>query len=100
MKTDSRLDYGKVSETKGGTLGPAGKESPMLNAAARLFTNHPSSVDETYFQHLQFAAGFAGWLMLACVAAAIHAVLPFLFEKTACNIINRLHHRMNNRRSH
>ncbi|MEO1747326.1 MAG: DUF6356 family protein [Pseudomonadota bacterium] len=72
----------------------------MLNAAARLFTHHPATVDETYFEHLRFATSFAGWLMLAGLAAIIHAILPFLFEKTAGNIINRLHHRMHNRRDH
>ncbi|MEO0543307.1 MAG: DUF6356 family protein [Pseudomonadota bacterium] len=72
----------------------------MFNAAARLFTHHPSTVDETYFEHLRFAAWFAGSLAMAAMAALIHAILPFLFEKTAGNIINRLHHRMHNRREH
>jgi hypothetical protein len=34
--------------------------------------------------------GFAGWLFLAAGAAAIHAVLPFLFQHTASTILRRL----------
>lgn len=63
----------------------------MLN---RLFLAHPRSVDESYGGHLRSALSFAG-LMLACsMAAAIHAVLPFLFEKTASRTVARLHDRM------
>ncbi|MEO1700448.1 MAG: DUF6356 family protein [Pseudomonadota bacterium] len=71
----------------------------MFNATTRLFTSHPSTVDETYLQHLRFAACFSGALALAAVAAIIHAFLPFLFEKTAGNILERLHYRMRNRRA-
>ncbi|MEZ5751145.1 MAG: DUF6356 family protein [Paracoccaceae bacterium] len=63
----------------------------------RLFLDHPSSVDESYLEHARFAAGFAGWLALAAMAAAVHAVLPFAFEKTASQIIRRLHARIENR---
>ena len=69
----------------------------MQHALTRLFTTHPQSVDETYFEHMRFAAWFAGNLAAAAGAAAVHAVLPFLFEKTASRIIERLHHRMHNR---
>lgn len=53
-------------------------------------TEHPQSVGESYGQHLRFAMGFAGWLFLAAGAAAIHAVLPFLFQHTASTILRRL----------
>lgn len=69
----------------------------MPNQIARLFTTHPHSVDESYFEHLKFAGIFAGKLLLAALAALCHAVLPFTFEKTASRIINELHHRMHNR---
>lgn len=64
---------------------------------ARLFTHHPASVDESYFEHLRFAATFAGQLLLAALAALIHALLPFLFETTASRIIERLHARIHRR---
>lgn len=69
----------------------------MTRTLTRLFTNHPASVDESYFEHMRFAGSFAASLLLAGLAALVHAVLPFLFEKTASQIINRLHHRMHNR---
>jgi len=69
----------------------------MTRSLSRLFTEHPQTVDETYFQHMRFAAGFAVRLLGAGCAAIVHAVLPFLFEKTASRMINDMHHRMHNR---
>ncbi|MAY62985.1 MAG: hypothetical protein CML29_12300 [Rhizobiales bacterium] len=68
-----------------------------MQTLTRLFTEHPDSVDETYFEHMRFALSFAGLLLLAGLAALCHAVLPFTFEKTASRIISKLHHRMHNR---
>ena len=62
-----------------------------------LFTDHPGSVDETYFEHMRFAGWFAFWLFAAGLAATVHAILPFLFEKTASGIIAKLYHRTKNR---
>lgn len=69
----------------------------MTRSLSRLFTEHPQTVDETYFQHMRFAGGFAVRLLGAGCAAIVHAVLPFLFEKTASRMINDMHHRMHNR---
>lgn len=69
----------------------------MAKPIARLFTDHPQSVDETYFEHMRFAAGFSARLFLAAGAALVHALLPFCFEKTASGMINAMHHRMHNR---
>jgi len=55
-----------------------------------VMTQHPQSVGETYGQHLRFALGFAGTLVLAAVAAAVHAVLPFLFQHTASDLLRKL----------
>jgi len=59
----------------------------------RLFTAHPQSVNETYLEHSSFAFRFAGWLALAAMAAMVHAIFPWLFEKTASGIIAKLHNR-------
>lgn len=64
---------------------------------ARLFLDHPSSVDESYLQHARFAGGFAWKLALAAGAAAVHALIPALFEKTASRIIADLYARTHNR---
>ncbi|MGR3503273.1 DUF6356 family protein [Pseudaestuariivita sp.] len=58
---------------------------------ARLFTDHPKAVDETYFQHMGVALGFAGTLALAAGAALVHALIPALCEKTASTTIARLY---------
>ena len=64
---------------------------------ARLFLEHPHSVDESYGAHAWFALRFAGLLALAAGAALVHAVLPFAFEKTASRIVARLYAKTHNR---
>lgn len=68
-----------------------------MHTLRHLFTDHPASVDETYGQHLAFAARFSGALMLAAAAALIHALFPFFFDKTASRIVARLYARTHNR---
>ena len=58
------------------------------------FTAHPHSVGETYGQHLRMAMGFAGAMFVASLACAVHALLPFAFERTGSNAITNLHRRM------
>ena len=64
---------------------------------ARLFLNHPRSVDESYFEHLLFAGGFALRLIGAGLAAFVHALIPCLFEKTASQMIVQMHDKIHNR---
>jgi hypothetical protein len=59
-----------------------------------LFTEHPASVGETYWQHLGQAWGFSWRMMLAALACLVHALLPFLFQKTGSRAISGLHERM------
>ncbi len=66
---------------------------------ARIFLDHPASVEETYFEHLRFAGWFAGKLFFAGFAALVHAILPCCFEKTASTIIAELYERTHNRGS-
>ena len=63
----------------------------MLKA---LFCDHPASVDETYTEHMAAAGGFALRLFMAGLVCTVHAILPFLFEKTASAIVEGLHDRM------
>ena len=64
----------------------------------RLFTEHPESVGESYFEHMGVALSFAGPLLAAGLAALVHAVLPFLCVTTASGTVKRLHARMVNRK--
>jgi len=72
-------------------------EFSMTTRITRLFTDHPSSVDETYFEHMLFASRFSAKLLGAALAALVHAILPFLFEKTASTIVRQLYERTHNR---
>lgn len=65
-----------------------------MKRISALFTDHPASVNETYFQHMRMSAGFGWHLLRAAGACFVHAVLPFLFTSTGSGIITRLHARM------
>jgi len=63
----------------------------MISRLVAAFRDHPASVDETYFEHMAFAARFSSLLFRAAFAALIHAVFPFLFEKTASTLVKRMY---------
>lgn len=65
---------------------------------ARLFTDHPAHVNESYLQHAVAASGFAATLFAAGFAALVHALVPALFEKTASRMVAQLHDRLQTRR--
>ena len=55
-----------------------------------LFTKHPKSVNETYWQHMCAACKFSARIFLAGSACLLHAVFPFLCETTGSDIIEKL----------
>lgn len=63
----------------------------------KVFLEHPRKVEESYFEHMLFAATFAGKLFMAAGAAIVHAILPCCFEKTASRIIADLYAKTHNR---
>jgi hypothetical protein len=60
----------------------------------RLFTEHPETVGETYWQHMAHAAGFGVRMVLGGICCLTHALLPFLFVTTGSGVIASLHDRM------
>ena len=60
----------------------------------RAFTEHPETVGETYFEHMGQASWFAMNMAIAAFCCAVHAVLPFAFEKTGSQRIRLLYDRM------
>ncbi len=60
----------------------------------KLFTAHPESVGETYFEHMQSALRFAGKLFAATLCCVVHAAFPFFFKGTGSRLIAELHDRM------
>lgn len=61
---------------------------------AKLFTEHPASVGETYGEHLVMASSFGVRMILGGFACLIHGLLPFLFVKTGSAQVSTLHDRM------
>jgi hypothetical protein len=55
------------------------------------FTRHPHAVGESYLDHSRVAFSYALRLFGAAFAALIHAILPFMFEKTASNAIKGMY---------
>lgn len=58
------------------------------------FTEHPESVGETYGQHFVAAMGFSLAMLRAAFCCAIHALLPFVFERTGSRCIESLYQQM------
>lgn len=70
-----------------------------MDVLQRLFSDHPRSVGETYFEHMGSAFSF-GWRMVAAgCACLLHGLLPFLFVKTGSATIRHLHDEMLTHRS-
>ena len=62
------------------------------------FTDHPSKVDETYFEHMKCAFRFFYTLFGLSLAALVHAIFPFMFEFTASGGVKKLNDCMKDRR--
>ena len=65
--------------------------------AARLlrpFASHPTSVGETYRQHLYFAACIGGRMVGGGLAYLVHALLPLLFQTTGSQAVRKVHQRL------
>jgi hypothetical protein len=71
----------------------------LISQVNRAFSEHPAAVGETYSEHLVTAGGFGWTLLKASLACFVHAVLPFVFEKTGSIAITELHARMVSNRS-
>ena len=63
-----------------------------------LFTDHPNKVDETYLEHMKCAFIFFYTLLRLSLAALVHSIFPFWFERTASNGIKKLNDCMQDRR--
>tara|TARA_R100000008_G_C3554815_1_gene152574 strand:+ start:854 stop:1129 length:276 start_codon:yes stop_codon:yes gene_type:complete len=62
-----------------------------------LFTKHPHSVGETYFEHMCCAFKFHCTLLKLSIAALVHAIFPFLCETTASDGVKKLNKCMRKR---
>jgi hypothetical protein len=63
-------------------------------AMQKLFSDHPATVGETYFEHMGTAFTFAARLLGASLACFIHGLFPFLFTSTGSATVKRLYQGM------
>jgi hypothetical protein len=56
----------------------------------KLFTAHPASIGETYFQHMRFAMRFGTKMLIGGLACITHGIFPFLFQTTGSRIADNL----------
>ena len=55
------------------------------------FTAHPRDVGESYLEHAVFACRYGVKMTLGGIAALVHGIFPFLFQKTGSRITRELH---------
>lgn len=69
----------------------------MRTLLARLFTDHPREVGESYFEHMAAASRYGFRLLGAAGAAFIHALAPGLCKTTVsrrvCTMADEMSHR-------
>jgi Family of unknown function (DUF6356) len=65
-----------------------------MSAWSRLFTEHPESVGESYWQHLAAAMSFGLRMLWGGVLCLVHAVIPGLCRTRGSEMICELHERM------
>ena len=61
------------------------------------FTRHPHEVGESYFRHMAVAARVGARMAAGAAACFVHAIFPFLFERTGSATIDRLHRQVHKR---
>ncbi|NNC36232.1 MAG: hypothetical protein EX271_09400 [Acidimicrobiales bacterium] len=65
-----------------------------MNQFAKVFTEHPASVGETYFQHFRHSMSFSIRMITGGFACMAHAFFPFLCVRTGSTQIRSLHDKM------
>jgi hypothetical protein len=65
---------------------------------AKLFTQHPRAIGETYGQHARTAFSFGWRMMTGGLACMVHAIVPGVFVKTASRTVVQLDAEMRGRK--
>jgi hypothetical protein len=66
----------------------------MSNGIKNPFTDHPHSVDETFFEHFFVATGFGTKMILGGIACCLHGFFPFAFTTTGSRTVRALYEKM------
>tara|TARA_Y100000310_G_scaffold343076_1_gene449027 strand:+ start:628 stop:837 length:210 start_codon:yes stop_codon:yes gene_type:complete len=56
----------------------------------RIFTDHPNSNGESYWEHMRFALNTAFRLKMLALAVFTHTLFPFLFTSTMSSGLYKL----------
>ncbi|MBC8227471.1 MAG: hypothetical protein H8E74_10140 [Gammaproteobacteria bacterium] len=62
----------------------------MFKRINNLFTEHPSSLNESYFEHFLCAFTYGIRIVFSGFACLIHSVFPFLFKTAASDLANEI----------
>ena len=62
----------------------------MFKRINKLFTEHPSSLNESYFEHFLCASTYGIRIVFSGFACLIHSVFPFLFKTAASDLANEI----------
>lgn len=65
---------------------------------AKLFTEHPRAIGETYGQHARTALSFGWRMVVGGLACMVHAIVPGVFVKTASRTVVQLDAEMRGRK--
>ncbi len=60
----------------------------------RRFTDHPATVNETYFQHMGMAFGFGMRMLIGAFGCFLHGLFPWMCLTRGSDTIRDLHARM------
>jgi len=63
------------------------------------FTEHPSSVGESYFEHMLQAIKMSILSIFVCFVFFIHSIFPFLFKTLGCDIVRYINGKCNRGRT-
>ena len=72
----------------------------MHKKIVKIFSDHPKSVGETYWQHFIFAFHISLESLKISMLAFVHALFPFLFLVEASNRLEILYKAIQKRRGH
>lgn len=61
---------------------------------AKLFTDHPAAVGESYTEHFGVASRFGTKMILGGIGAVVHAFIPAFCKTTGSRTIDGLHAEM------
>ena len=70
-----------------------------MKQLSKIFTHHPQTNGETYFEHMRCAAYYGFRMTLSGLAAIIHSIFPFVFETAASDCAKMVNEEVERRKN-